>query len=549
MAITLTGNTGLFTQLGKIFYAQELINAARGTTVENQFDAIITQFEYLADEIDIQRLIENLMREFVNWREVNTATAALQSMASNMLVKFADDDVNLENLDVRIAMLELIDQMEGAGGESNPDNDVNASTAAASVTAGTGNNTDAELTVSVLNGDGRNAENTLGETVRGTVTSVSGNGGIALAGEASVYTIDSSQWPQGSAASASQSAAASGLLANGSFDAEDDRDNTPDDWDVVVGSIGTTIKMTNYEVQTVTITGTPTSGTFILVYTDVNSHVQYTAPVAYNAGAAVVQSALRALSGLASVTVSRSGTAPNYVYTVTFKQAHPPGDIPTLSSSDTFDAGGLSHGTTVAGTAHVLRGKAVEFDGNGTNLTSIQQRLSGLKRRTVYAWNVYLKMDVFPAAGALVVELVDGTGTVIADAQGTNNTTTQSLISGGGLSITAFTAVNGYFRMPAVVPDVVNFRIRLSTAITSGSSLFIDEATFLAATELYTGGPFVAFFRGGTDLGADDTWEITVTNDRAGEFQEWFRRNFRQDDLLLPSNSAGGETISDGLIS
>src|SRR3954465_8763162 len=49
------------------------------------------------------------------------------------------------------------------------------------------------------------------------------------------------------------------------------------------------------EVQTITVTGTPTGGTFTLTYS-----TQTTAAIAYNATAAAVQTALEALSNIAS---------------------------------------------------------------------------------------------------------------------------------------------------------------------------------------------------------------------------------------------------------
>jgi hypothetical protein len=56
------------------------------------------------------------------------------------------------------------------------------------------------------------------------------------------------------------------------------------------------------EAQTVTITGTPTGGTFTLTYSG-----QTTAAIAYNANAAAVQSALEALSNLAPGDVTVTG--------------------------------------------------------------------------------------------------------------------------------------------------------------------------------------------------------------------------------------------------
>lgn len=71
---------------------------------------------------------------------------------------------------------------------------------------------------------------------------------------------------------------------------------------------------TTNEVQTVTITGTPSGGTFTLTYSG-----QTTSSIAYNATAAAVQTALAALSniGAGQVTVT-GGPGPGTPYVVTF---------------------------------------------------------------------------------------------------------------------------------------------------------------------------------------------------------------------------------------
>jgi hypothetical protein len=68
------------------------------------------------------------------------------------------------------------------------------------------------------------------------------------------------------------------------------------------------------EVQTITITGTPTGGTFALAFGGA-----ITSPLAYNASAADVQAALRLLSTLGGTTVTCGGGAlPGTPVTVTF---------------------------------------------------------------------------------------------------------------------------------------------------------------------------------------------------------------------------------------
>ena len=92
------------------------------------------------------------------------------------------------------------------------------------------------------------------------------------------------------------------------------------------------------EVQTVTITGTPTGGTFTLTYNG-----QTTTGIAYNAIAAAVQSALEALSNIApgDVTVG-GGPGPGTPYTLTFASVQ--GNVAQLSASGT----GLTGGTAPA---------------------------------------------------------------------------------------------------------------------------------------------------------------------------------------------------------
>jgi len=94
------------------------------------------------------------------------------------------------------------------------------------------------------------------------------------------------------------------------------------------------------EVQTVTITGTPTGGTFTLTFKS-----QTTAGIAYNASSAAVQSALVALStiGAGDVTVA-GGPGPATPWTVTFGGTLADQDVPAMTASAT----GLTGGTTPA---------------------------------------------------------------------------------------------------------------------------------------------------------------------------------------------------------
>jgi hypothetical protein len=101
------------------------------------------------------------------------------------------------------------------------------------------------------------------------------------------------------------------------------------------------------EVETATITGAPTGGTFILTLPALGDQpAQSTVPLAFNATAATVQAALTALSrvGPSGVVVTGSAGGP---YTMTFDARFP--NLPQLTSTNLF-TGGTTPGVTMATT-------------------------------------------------------------------------------------------------------------------------------------------------------------------------------------------------------
>jgi hypothetical protein len=118
------------------------------------------------------------------------------------------------------------------------------------------------------------------------------------------------------------------------------------------------------EVQTVTITGTPTGGTFTLTYNG-----QTTAPIAYNAVASAVQSALEALSNVApgDVTVG-GGPGPGTPYTVTFDADL--GNVVQMSASGAALTGGSSPAAGVATTTPGLSALAIGYKAPQVGVTS-----------------------------------------------------------------------------------------------------------------------------------------------------------------------------------
>lgn len=111
------------------------------------------------------------------------------------------------------------------------------------------------------------------------------------------------------------------------------------------------------EVQTVTITGGPTGGTFTLTWSG-----QTTAAIAYNASAATVQAALVALSNIAPGDVVVTGNAGG-PYTLTWGGAQLGEDVPAPTATASF-TGGSSPGVTIATTT--AGGAATASDGTET---------------------------------------------------------------------------------------------------------------------------------------------------------------------------------------
>lgn len=90
------------------------------------------------------------------------------------------------------------------------------------------------------------------------------------------------------------------------------------------------------EVQTITVTGTPTGGTYTLTFSG-----QTTAGIAYNAAASAVQSALEALSNIAPGDITcAGGPHPGTPITVSFGGgAYDGADVPLMTATGSFTGG------------------------------------------------------------------------------------------------------------------------------------------------------------------------------------------------------------------
>ena len=283
--------------------------------------------------------------------------------------------------------------------------------------------------------------------------------------------------------------------------------------------------------------GNPSSGHWTITHTNNDSDVQTTTPLAYDASASDVESALGEFVGWSDVSVTLSGA----VYTVKFNAVEPAGDQALLTTANTFDAGSITVAEDTAGEdAYEYRALAV-LGTAATEVTTIRQRLHNLALipNGVYAWSLQAK-KIAATTETLYIEIVDGTGAVVTDDEGNSLRSTVTIAT--DMSDSAFTPLSGFFHLPTDLPDIYYIQLRIAADMGAGEGFYLDDFILVAATELYTGGPYVALLVNDRDLQDGDRYTIVVANDWAGKIQSWFWRWFER---LLPSVNDGSETITD----
>jgi len=549
--------TTLFERLGKSFQlGNSLLDPAAGevpTDLENFLDSLSTM-----DETNQQDLGAGVVAGLASYQSAaqQAVSTLVQTPARLLLQRTIELHNEQAGQSLAKSLAELITQMQ----IEDQTVEANAVTAlvyyggelsSSSLGAPAGNAGDGVLLVSTRRGDGRVNEFIFSETIDLDITAATRGGSATwtLVGQPATSPL---AWnhPQGSGATRtipSLQANAQNLVPNGTFEDEDaNATDLPDQWIASVATLGTTLRLTDIETQTVTISGTPTGGYYLLKWTDSNSQVHWTVPLAYNASASAVQTALRSLPELGRVSVAATGTSPNFTHTVTLTGVTNPAQLSSLSGL-TGGSPAINHATTLAASPYVMRGsRSLELDSDGAQLTAIQCPVT-VAEKTVYGVCLWACCDVTPAQGVLTIELVDGIGgAVLSDDEGESCATTIDCTA----LTTSYQPTAVVFRTPTAVPTTAYLRIRISTAISGGTSVFLDEVAMRAMTELYPGGLFVAAFQGQTDHQVGDDAQIQVTNDFAGKLHTWCDRVFglRAARLLLPSDTTGNETLPDSLI-
>lgn len=546
---------GLFDIQGKAFQAMAIIDSSVNTSITGEVTDALAQFAKRTSTLELQKTIEGLSAANDSLKSAGMSMKTILSRyVERLIIEMVDADNSLTSKTTQVALEELIDQLETAS------QSVDASTSSGTVTADADNTGNGSVILSVKNGEGRNTENALAEDLVMTCVSNGRTSGFSTQGEAAVPAL-AVDWPKGSGASTVITSvdASANLLTNSDFEVETSIDKVPDNWIISVGlgaTAGGLFAMTDVEEQTITISGTPTDGQYYLHWVNQDGKSETSGKLSYAASQGQVEAELRNFVGLSEVVVTTTGTSPNYTHTVSFQGLG--GNMNQISSTDHTTGGShaIAHATTVAGDSQVYFGgkSLMMLPDAGSTLTTFQQAVT-LSPKTCYAVNAhFLRGSGTISAGVITFDLVDGIGgSVIQDDAGGNNSFSfnASDLTTSWKNLDTLVTAETVFHTPTILPNRMYFRWRISTAITSGTYVWVDHMAMSEMSEVYAGGPYLSVFTGSTEWKADDKFTVAIANDRAGAIQEWYNRSLGMSSrgLMLPSNSGGSETIADSLIS
>jgi hypothetical protein len=314
---------------------------------------------------------------------------------------------------------------------------------------------------------------------------------------------------------------------------------------------GTSILVTSPYTQTLTLSGTPTAGSYVLTWSDgTNTHA--TVPLPYNATASQVQTALQAIPQLSQVTVEQAGS----VYDVTFNGIG--GAVAEFGVVDLISGGSITPAAPSGGDSLSYSGQSLVFAANGGEQTTLYQALPTLAPDTVYFLHFRLLQDGMTtgtAAATVTASIVAGIGgSPVTDAQGNHNTAQVTVSGTGAVTADQWHGYHMSFRLAPGTAQPVYLKLTTS-GLPSGGKVYFDDFAVVQGQQLYNGGPFVAAFKGRTPSAVSDAWSYAVSNTWSNTggtagFQTYFNQVFGMADvgLLLPTSVAGGTLIADSLI-
>lgn len=331
------------------------------------------------------------------------------------------------------------------------------------------------------------------------------------------------------------------------------------------------------EVQTLSITGgTPTSGSFKLTWNG-----QTTGTIAYNASAATVQTALRALSNVGGTNITCSGgSLPGTAVVITFTSsfANLPQNLITAGTNTMNNSAVPGVARTTAGTSAVMEGyligyandgKAVYYAGEPTPQITVTSVNAGTGDSTISLTNQTIEIDL---ASGLNVASDDGKPKVLLQAAssthaggislgnqtlGTGIKTADAYVSTTYVQAGSYMQAGSYvaaYGSPILASNFGAAGVYISCNSGSAQShitnFYIDGATYPLA-DLMLGGTL----SGGVNTGANCTLSFSYGNSTSSIPQSLF-----QNANYATTNSSGvvktgiwdtlvdGSSVSGGLI-
>jgi len=525
---------GLFNVLGRMFYILDRLNTCRGTTVPTAVDNAVASYKLDTDApASVGDEIANMVTKLEAWKTASNPLASqVATMAQKYVLECVDANIGLPNKSLEKAITALIDAMDG-------NYHVDASTVSASVTPHV-STTDWSIVTTLTHGDGKALVLPLAETITITPSNDSPPT-LKVTSPDAVAALDE-EWPGGSGLSTTleSSSVATNLLTNGGFESVDD--SFPTGWVPRAGLVGTDWTVTTVETQTVTIAGTPTSGFYFLRATCPDGIERVTERLAYNATAATLQAALRKLPGLDQVSVTSTGTTPNFTHSVVFNGVA--GNVTAMASISSLNTGTISHGETTAGSTNAFTGRGMVLTGDGATNAEIVIELPTLTADTVYCLHWRHKISSGATGTVRFAVLNSVAGSVVTDSAGNSNSLSVDIST----LTTSFAATKLFIRVPPSLKQPAFLSIKATTAVANTKLYCFDELVLVKAKQLYAGGPYAAAFRGNVPPLPTEYWDLVVANDRSGTLHEWFDRcfNLRAGNLVLPTS--GGTSIPDSVV-
>lgn len=403
---------GLFDILNQIFTLQTQVDAS---TVDrrSQWDSLRDLFGAEFSDATWTGIV-SLAEQNVSAEETgpSAVVSALRSMAEQTVIQKVDSAVNLTVKTLDAALSEVVSQMIEQG-ES-----LLLPAVTIAVVANSGNTGDLVMVASRKTVAGVDNPQLLAEVI--DVSALSAGGSVALAVTSDAVSDGLS--PNGFGGSGINAylnfyTTLTGLTGSSGLNSFTASSSVlPGNWIANVGTLGTDVLSGQPQVSTITVTGTPTSGTFRITCATSSLGTQSTGNLSFDATAAQIMSAILSMTGFSRVSVSATGTGPNYIHSLTFYGMR---EAVTVAVVNSTNSGSFAVATPTAYATPSFGSSPIVLVSDGSTLVSVTHVLTNLSVNTAYAVNAWLALNTTAASGVIEFSLTNGVGgTIIQDDAG-----------------------------------------------------------------------------------------------------------------------------------